>query len=448
MSSTARASRIAAQMQRSLAELLRRDVKDPRVGNVTSPRCRWRADLSVARIHSFCRSEWRTPAMQVLSGLRSAAGFLRGELARDLKLRHAPRLEFQLDTDIERAQQLTRADRSRGQYRPLAVRDSGGAAGDRRGTLNAAPAAGLLLLDKPVGLSSNAALQTGAPPRRRHQGRPCGSLDPLASGMLPICLGEATRLAGELLEGPQGVPLRPAAGRALGHRATPRARSIERGAGSDADARAPSRPCCSSSAGRSSRCRRCIRRSSVPASRSIGWHARRHGRARARARSPSMSSSLLGTGRSGAGAARAVLQGHLRARAGEDIARALGSCGRLDTAAARLRRAVRAASRMVSTGAARGHCAASDLAAAAGGPGRGPPAGAAARFGAGRRRYGAGVRLRCRNRPRIAVPAASARWRLYDAAGAVSGAGAQHRCHAAGAAPVQRTVDRVTPCSA
>ena len=63
------------------------------------------------------------------------------------------------------------------------------------------PPAGLLLLDKPVGLSSNAALQRvrrlGGGIKAGH----CGSLDPLASGMLPICLGEATRLAGELLAG-------------------------------------------------------------------------------------------------------------------------------------------------------------------------------------------------------------------------------------------------------
>lgn len=61
------------------------------------------------------------------------------------------------------------------------------------------PADGVLLLDKPVGLSSNAALQ-----RVRHLGGGVkaghtGSLDPLASGMLPICLGEATKLAGEML---------------------------------------------------------------------------------------------------------------------------------------------------------------------------------------------------------------------------------------------------------
>jgi tRNA pseudouridine55 synthase len=67
--------------------------------------------------------------------------------------------------------------------------------------LNAAPAAGVLLLDKPVGLSSNAALQRVRRLAGRIKAGHCGSLDPLAEGMLPICLGEATRLAGELLEG-------------------------------------------------------------------------------------------------------------------------------------------------------------------------------------------------------------------------------------------------------
>ncbi len=117
--SSARASRIAAQMQRSLAELLRRGVKDPRVGNVTITAVQLASDLSVARIH-FLPFAAVHAADEVLAGLRSAAGYLRGELARELKLRHAPRLEFQLDTDLERAQQLTRlidgavkADRSR-----------------------------------------------------------------------------------------------------------------------------------------------------------------------------------------------------------------------------------------------------------------------------------------------------------------------------------------------
>jgi ribosome-binding factor A len=99
--------------------LLRRHVKDPRVGNVTITAVVLASDLSVARIH-FLPFVAAHGADEVLAGLRSASGFLRGELARELKLRHAPRLEFELDTDIERAQHLTslidsavKADRSR-----------------------------------------------------------------------------------------------------------------------------------------------------------------------------------------------------------------------------------------------------------------------------------------------------------------------------------------------
>jgi tRNA pseudouridine55 synthase len=60
---------------------------------------------------------------------------------------------------------------------------------------------GILLLDKPVGLSSNVALQRVRRLFARIKGGHVGSLDPLASGMLPICLGEATKFAGDVLMG-------------------------------------------------------------------------------------------------------------------------------------------------------------------------------------------------------------------------------------------------------
>lgn len=60
---------------------------------------------------------------------------------------------------------------------------------------------GILLLDKPLGLSSNAALQRVRRAFGRVKAGHTGSLDPLATGMLPICLGEATKVAGFLLDG-------------------------------------------------------------------------------------------------------------------------------------------------------------------------------------------------------------------------------------------------------
>ena len=130
---TARTSRIAAQLQRSLATLLRRGVKDPRVGNVTITAVEVASDLSYARINvlpfaaaaqpntQIGKQDGKDPAKELLAGLRSASGYLRGELARELKLRHMPRLEFQLDVVIEGAHRLSnliesavKSDRERG----------------------------------------------------------------------------------------------------------------------------------------------------------------------------------------------------------------------------------------------------------------------------------------------------------------------------------------------
>ena len=60
---------------------------------------------------------------------------------------------------------------------------------------------GILLLDKPLGLSSNAALQRVRRTLGVEKAGHVGSLDPLATGMLPICLGEATKIAGDVLSG-------------------------------------------------------------------------------------------------------------------------------------------------------------------------------------------------------------------------------------------------------
>ncbi len=59
---------------------------------------------------------------------------------------------------------------------------------------------GVLLLDKDVGISSNHALQAARRLYRAEKAGHTGTLDPLASGLLPLCFGEATKFAGELLD--------------------------------------------------------------------------------------------------------------------------------------------------------------------------------------------------------------------------------------------------------
>jgi len=62
------------------------------------------------------------------------------------------------------------------------------------------PLNGILVLDKPTGMSSNAALQTARRLYNAQKAGHTGALDPLASGVLPLCFGEATKFSQYLLD--------------------------------------------------------------------------------------------------------------------------------------------------------------------------------------------------------------------------------------------------------
>jgi ribosome-binding factor A len=104
--SQARTQRIESEIQRVLAALIAREVKDPRVGNVTITQVSVSPDMGVARVF-FTPFAASNPAEQVRRALTHASGFLRGELGRRLGLRHAPRLEFVFDETVEGAAHLT-----------------------------------------------------------------------------------------------------------------------------------------------------------------------------------------------------------------------------------------------------------------------------------------------------------------------------------------------------
>ena len=101
-----RHQRIESEIQRTLATLVSREVRDPRVGAVTFTIVTVSPDMSVARV-GFVPFQSSHPHAEVGAGLGRASGFLRGEVGRSLGLRHAPRLEFFFDESIERADRLT-----------------------------------------------------------------------------------------------------------------------------------------------------------------------------------------------------------------------------------------------------------------------------------------------------------------------------------------------------
>ena len=101
-----RARRLGEQIQRELTQLLRRDVKDERIGNVTITAVSVTGDLRTARVYYLVFGR-DGPDPKVQRGLESAAGFLRNALSRSLMIRFTPTLSFELDTSIEHGVRLT-----------------------------------------------------------------------------------------------------------------------------------------------------------------------------------------------------------------------------------------------------------------------------------------------------------------------------------------------------
>jgi ribosome-binding factor A len=101
-----RAKRLGEQIQRELTELLRREVKDERIGNVTITAVNVSGDLRTARVYYLVFGK-EGPDPKVQQGLTSAAGFLRNALSKALMIRYTPTLTFELDTTIEHGVRLT-----------------------------------------------------------------------------------------------------------------------------------------------------------------------------------------------------------------------------------------------------------------------------------------------------------------------------------------------------
>src|ERR1035437_6386472 len=100
----ARTDRIAEQMQRDLADLLRLEVKDPRVNKVTITGVEVTNDYSHAKVF-YTTLDGTNKQLQ--EGLDRAAGFLRSKLAHAMKLRIIPQLHFVYDESIERGSHLS-----------------------------------------------------------------------------------------------------------------------------------------------------------------------------------------------------------------------------------------------------------------------------------------------------------------------------------------------------
>ncbi len=101
-----RHQRLGHQVQRTLAELLQFEVKDPRVQSVSLTAVDLSRDLSVARVY-FSLVEPDADPAEAQEGLERAAGFLRGKLGKAIKARHVPELRFVHDDSAAEAIRLS-----------------------------------------------------------------------------------------------------------------------------------------------------------------------------------------------------------------------------------------------------------------------------------------------------------------------------------------------------
>ena len=100
-----RSRRLEEQLLRLLADLVRREVKDPRIGAVTLTAVEVSPDLSHATVYFLPFGMGKDPA-PVAEGLGKAAGYLRTMVGKQLTLRHTPQLHFKLDTTLEKGMAL------------------------------------------------------------------------------------------------------------------------------------------------------------------------------------------------------------------------------------------------------------------------------------------------------------------------------------------------------
>lgn len=102
-----RSRRVGEEIQRLLAELIRRELKDPRVGLVTVTEVSVSKDLGHAKIY-VSTLDADADREELVRALQHAAGFLRSQLAQRLNTRTTPELRFIYDASIEEGQRMDR----------------------------------------------------------------------------------------------------------------------------------------------------------------------------------------------------------------------------------------------------------------------------------------------------------------------------------------------------
>lgn len=105
MKSFSRSDRVSEQIRRTLAEIIRNELKDPRVGLISLTSVEVTPDYAHAKVFFSTLNEADVP--EILVGLKRASGFLRRELGREIHIHTLPQLHFVYDSSMERGMELS-----------------------------------------------------------------------------------------------------------------------------------------------------------------------------------------------------------------------------------------------------------------------------------------------------------------------------------------------------
>lgn len=101
-----RPQRLGDLIQREVAELIRLEMRDPRVGMLTITSVDVSPDMSHAKVFFTLLEKDKLP--ETLAGLKRSAGFLRSQLARRIKMYTTPELRFEYDETVEQGDRISR----------------------------------------------------------------------------------------------------------------------------------------------------------------------------------------------------------------------------------------------------------------------------------------------------------------------------------------------------
>ena len=105
--SFSRKDRVSEQIRRELAELIRTELKDPRVGMISITDVEVTADYAHAKVF-FSTLAGSEHLAEVMTGLQKASGFLRRELGKRISIHMTPQLHFVFDQSLERGADLSK----------------------------------------------------------------------------------------------------------------------------------------------------------------------------------------------------------------------------------------------------------------------------------------------------------------------------------------------------